>query len=292
MIPESSILRECTRAASTASARWSLPLRSRLWQGVAGEMAGYGTGASMDFQDHRQYAPGDDPRHINWQAYARTGQYTLKLYREETRPFVEIWFDATPSMFLNLAKARRSIELFHFAIESARRCGAQIEIRALTAGRAHPLPIAECAAGDWARFLPEAEAGKSLPPPHEIQTRSGSLRVLISDLLFPGDPSPWTRLLSARGGSGIIFAPFAREEADPGWSGTCDFVDVETVERRSHVVPPPVLRRYLDAYATHFRVWKDLSRKFHLAIARVPASGDLESALAHEATRNGVVEPN
>ncbi|MFN9663179.1 MAG: DUF58 domain-containing protein, partial [Akkermansiaceae bacterium] len=26
----------------------------------------------MDFQDHRSYSPGDDPRHINWQAYART----------------------------------------------------------------------------------------------------------------------------------------------------------------------------------------------------------------------------
>ena len=108
MIPESAIIRECIRAASTASAKWSLPLRSRLWQGVAGEMAGFGTGSSMDFQDHRQYVPGDDPRHINWQAYARTGQYTLKLYREETRPLVEIWFDATASMFLSEAKARRS----------------------------------------------------------------------------------------------------------------------------------------------------------------------------------------
>lgn len=291
MIPGSDILREAMRSATTASARWSLPLRSRLWKGVAGEMAGYGTGSSMDFQDHRQYVPGDDPRHINWQAYARTGQYTLKLYREETRPLVEIWFDTTASMFLTPAKARRSVELFHFAIESARRCGAQVETMALAAGRAHPLPLAESAAGDWVRFLPEPCAGKSLPAPHEIPARQGSLRVLISDLLFPGDPSPWTRLLSARGGTGLVFAPFAMEESDPGWSGTCDFVDIESVERRSHAVPPQVLRRYLEAYTAHFRVWSDLARKFHLALARVPATGDLESSLAHEATRNGVVEP-
>lgn len=254
-------------------------------------MAGYGTGSSMDFQDHRQYVPGDDPRHINWQAYARTGQYTLKLYREETRPLVEIWLDATSSMFLNGAKARRSLELFHFTIESARRCGAQIEIKALAAGRAHPLPLPEAAAGDWPRFLPEAEVGKSLPPPHEIQVRSGSMRVLISDLLFPGDPSPWTRLLRARSGTGIVLAPFAGAEADPRWSGTCDFVDIENAERRSHAITPVVLKRYLDAYAAHFRVWKDMGRKFHLALARVPAEGDLESGLAHEAGKNGAIEP-
>ncbi|MEJ6642028.1 MAG: DUF58 domain-containing protein [Akkermansiaceae bacterium] len=39
-------------------------------------------GSALYFQDHRAYSPGDDPRHINWQAYARTGQYTMKLYRE------------------------------------------------------------------------------------------------------------------------------------------------------------------------------------------------------------------
>lgn len=291
MIPGPSIIRDCLRAASTASARWSLPLRSRLWQGVAGEMAGYGTGASMDFQDHRQYVPGDDPRHINWQAYARTGQYTLKLYREETRPFVEIWFDTTASMFLNSAKARRSVELFHFAIESARRCGAQIDIKALGAGHAHPLPLAETAVGDWGRLLPEAQAGKPLPAANEISTRTGSLRVMISDLLFPGDPSPWMRLLTTRGGTGIIFAPFAREESDPSWSGTCDFVDVENAERRSHAIAPAILKRYRDAYAAHFRVWKDLARKFHIAFARIPSTGELEEGLAQEATRNGVIEP-
>ena len=48
--------------------------------------SGSGTGSSLDFQDHRAYSPGDDPRHINWQAYARTGSYTMKLFREEVRP--------------------------------------------------------------------------------------------------------------------------------------------------------------------------------------------------------------
>ena len=59
-----------------------LPLRSGQWSGVAGSVLGQGTGNSIDFQDQRPYLPGDDPRHINWQAYARSGQYTMKLYRQ------------------------------------------------------------------------------------------------------------------------------------------------------------------------------------------------------------------
>src|SRR5688500_12485814 len=82
-----------------------LPLRSGHWSGVAGSVLGQGTGNSIDFQDQRPYLAGDDPRHINWQAYARTGAYTMKLYRQEVTPRVDVLFDASASMFLTEAKA-------------------------------------------------------------------------------------------------------------------------------------------------------------------------------------------
>ncbi|MGB1261127.1 MAG: DUF58 domain-containing protein, partial [Akkermansiaceae bacterium] len=75
--------------ASICAERLTLPLRSQVWRGMAGEFQGAGTGSSIDFQDHRAYMPGDDPRHINWQAYARTGNYSMKLYREEVRPVID-----------------------------------------------------------------------------------------------------------------------------------------------------------------------------------------------------------
>lgn len=79
-----------TRARALAD-RFSLPLNDRNWRGNPGDYAGIGVGSSLDFQDHRNYLPGDDPRHINWQAFARTGDYTLKLYREEVRPESIFW---------------------------------------------------------------------------------------------------------------------------------------------------------------------------------------------------------
>ena len=84
------------------SERVTLPLREHVWKGQSGEFVGAGTGSSMDFQDHRNYIPGDDPRHINWQAYARSGNYTMKQYREEVRPTIDLILDISPSMFLIL----------------------------------------------------------------------------------------------------------------------------------------------------------------------------------------------
>ena len=37
-------------------------------------------GFSVEFAEHRQYVPGDEIRHINWKAYARSDRYYIKQY--------------------------------------------------------------------------------------------------------------------------------------------------------------------------------------------------------------------
>ena len=100
--------------------RLTLPLKVGLRR-TSGNVPGAGAGSSIDFQDHRPYVPGDDPRHIDWPAYARNGQFTMKLYREEVRPLADIVLDASASMFLDEAKTRRTMELAWFCLESVLR---------------------------------------------------------------------------------------------------------------------------------------------------------------------------
>ncbi len=186
-------LSRCHARALTAAGRLRLPLRSRVWKGQAGEFQGAGVGSSLDFQDHRTYVPGDDPRHINWAAYARTGQYTMKLYREEVRPVVDVVLDASESMFFDPQKAARSAELFCFAVESARRSGAATTVHLVR--------------GDFTRALPATDPAAA-PDLSRIPFRGNAIRVLVSDLLFAGDPEPVIRCLAARQGSPILLVPF------------------------------------------------------------------------------------
>ncbi len=55
-------------------------------------------GFSVEFAEHRKYAPGDSLRDLDWTAYARTGRYYIKRYREETNLRCRIILDASGSM--------------------------------------------------------------------------------------------------------------------------------------------------------------------------------------------------
>jgi uncharacterized protein (DUF58 family) len=55
-------------------------------------------GASVVFVEHREYRPGDDPRLLDWRAYARTDRPTLKRFEQETQLTATLLVDASASM--------------------------------------------------------------------------------------------------------------------------------------------------------------------------------------------------
>ena len=55
-------------------------------------------GFSVEFASHREYAPGDDIRHIDWRLYARGDRLYIKQYEEETNLRTHILLDCSHSM--------------------------------------------------------------------------------------------------------------------------------------------------------------------------------------------------
>lgn len=55
-------------------------------------------GASAIFKEHRAYRPGDDPRLIDWRAYARSDRYTIKHFEHETQLRGTLALDISRSM--------------------------------------------------------------------------------------------------------------------------------------------------------------------------------------------------
>lgn len=55
-------------------------------------------GFSIEFAEYRQYAPGDDPRHIDWKVFGRTDRYYVKEYEDETNLACTIVLDLSGSM--------------------------------------------------------------------------------------------------------------------------------------------------------------------------------------------------
>ena len=65
---------------------------------LPGERRSKRRGRSVEFDDYREYVPGDDLRHIDWNVYARLDRFFIKLFREEEDLAVHILLDASPSM--------------------------------------------------------------------------------------------------------------------------------------------------------------------------------------------------
>lgn len=98
-------------------------------------------GRGVDFQESRQYQPGDDVRSIDWRVTARSGEPHTKVYTEERNRPVQLMLDANPSLFFgsrgafkSVVAARLAALLAWFTILRGDRLGAQ-----LFAGERHRL---------------------------------------------------------------------------------------------------------------------------------------------------------
>ncbi len=55
-------------------------------------------GFSIEFAEHREYAPGDDLRYLDWKVFGRTDKYYLKRFEEDTNLVCHLLLDASESM--------------------------------------------------------------------------------------------------------------------------------------------------------------------------------------------------
>lgn len=266
-----------------------LPLRSHRWSGAGGALLGHGTGNSLDFQDQRAYMPGDDPRHINWQAYARTGHYTMKLFRQEVSPKVDLLLDVSSSMFLNEAKERRVWETAYWCVESALHLGASLRVLTLNGENWKEVPVDQVLGCDW-RLDEPARGPSRMPVLSQLPLRPGSLRVLVSDLLYPGNPDQALVPLTASRGRGLLLAVFSGDEAAPDWDGNIEFEDCESASVEKRLVAAATLERYRQAYARHFSLWREPCLRLGVPMARIAAEPEFLTALRAEGVAAGAVE--
>ena len=256
-------------------------------RGSTGSHAGLGTGSSVDFQDHRQYFPGDDPRHIDWAAYARSGHYSMTLFREEVSPRVDVVLDVSESMFFSEEKAARTLALFFFCVENARKAHASLRAYLVRGDAFSALTEDELASGIFPLVAPSP-----LRPPDvaRLPLRAGTSRILICDLLFAGTPAAVMQALCGPKSQAVLIAPYAAEECSPQWAGNIDFVDCEGGPLQSRHVGSELLQRYRDVYARHFDLWRAEAQRLGAKLCRVAADADVASALLAEGARVGLIE--
>jgi len=234
-VAASSIDWSAVRAA--ASLRLAMP-RTPL-RGRAGERLGAGTGASLEFEDYRPYAPGDDLRHVDWAGYARSEVLAVRLYREEVSPRVDLVIDVSRSMAVTDEKLRAHGELVGLLACACASTVADSRVITTSASEPHRLQIPE----DIERIF-VCEAKLSALEESHLPFRRRSVRIVVSDFLFPHDADTLiTRLARDCAWLAIVQLTLA-DEAEPPAIGGHRLVDVEGHGELDLVIDESTIRDY------------------------------------------------
>ncbi len=241
--------------------RYALAATRRSPLGLIGMQLGRRAGASLEFKDHREYQPGDDLRHIDWSAYARSDKLTVKLHHEEVNPHLDLLLDGSLSMSLaDTAKAQAALGL-----------AAVLTTAADNSSFTHAMYLARavCTLVENGSDAPSAWAGMMLDHAgslaetlhrHPPRWRPHGIRVLVSDLLFEAEPMTILQPLAHQAAAVFIVQVLARTDVDPPQRGNVRLVDCETHQLKEVFVDAVAQQRYRDNLSRHLGHWNSAAR--------------------------------
>lgn len=242
--------------------RYSLAVPKTTAATLAGLQTGQRVGSSLEFKDHKDYQPGDDLRRIDWNAFARSDKLTVKLFREEITPHLDVLIDGSRSMAIEPGtKAQAAIAL-----------AAALAVAAENAGHSHSVwmarefcePLANSAGrpSTWAELKFDfrqhpLESFSRVPP----KLRRQGQRIFISDLLWLGEPLQLLQQLSLNAASVTVVQLLAESDLAPVERGRMRLVDSETEEQREIFIDDAAISRYQDALVRHQQNWHRACRQ-------------------------------
>lgn len=271
-------LREFLISGWKAGERYALAAATRAPAGTTGAHLANRAGSSLEFMDHREYQPGDDLRSINWSAFARSDKLTVKLFREEVSPHMDLVIDASRSM----------------ALPDSDKAAATVALAAMLATASTNSRFSHCVWMAEQGYRP-VEGGDSLPArwsginfdyvgdPNQSYTRmppswrTRGIRILLSDLLWLGDPEATLSRLSQNAATTVVIQVLAKADMNPPERGNVRLADSETGEVMEIFIDATSQKRYLNALARHQENWRRAAGRFAVVLTTIVAEDFLQN---------------
>jgi uncharacterized protein (DUF58 family) len=210
-------------------------------------------GSGIEFADHREYAPGDDVRYLDWNIYARHGDLLLKRFQEEEDLHVYFLLDCSRSMAFgdppkfDLAR-QVTAALAYIALADLDRIAVIAfadrivgDFR-LTRGKARILPLLEFLEGLNTQGT-DTDLTASVGQFLRRRQRTG-LAVVVSDLFAPGGYEQGINQLRHRRYEPHVVQLHDPAEARPPVLGDVELLDIENATSRKVTVTEKALRTY------------------------------------------------
>jgi uncharacterized protein (DUF58 family) len=272
--------------------------RKRMQGTLTGKHTSPDKGFSVEFAEHREYTPGDDPRNLDWRVMAKSDRNVIKQFIEETNLRATLAVDISGSMAF-CGEEAASVEgevLSKFAY--ARYLAAALSYLFIKQGDAAGLVTFDNEVKSYLRTgsrpsqvrrivdtLHQAEPGaetKVASVLHEVAERvhKRGLVILISDLF--DDPKDIVEALhhfDYRQHELIIFHVLADEELTFPFKNFQRFRDLEGVEAMLRIDPQAVRAAYLERVSEFVKTMEVASGKLQADYVPVNTKTPLRETL-------------
>lgn len=257
-------------------------------------------GTSIEFSEHKLYTPGDDIRHIDWRAFAKTDRYHIKQFEDETNLTLQLFVDQSSSMRFYSPPAPRRIDY-------AKRVAAALTYLALRQGdstglisfsseQQHEIPSRATGSHllEILSHLAPKRAGGTTTLTATLerfvqQNRRRAVVVVLSDLFDP-DPGLFDSLqrMVTRGHDVSVLHLLDRAELEFPYDNPSLFVAMEDT-RRLFVHPRTLKQAFVQEMQNFLkraeRAIADVGAYYQLIDTQTPPAEALRLFLRHRTTR-------
>ncbi|HOU12249.1 MAG TPA: DUF58 domain-containing protein [Anaerolineae bacterium] len=235
--------------------------RKRKRGGSWGERRSTRRGAGLEFADYRDYTPGDDPRRVDWNLYARLDRPYVRLHEEEEDLAVMVLLDGSASMAWGEGETARwpAVQRLAAAFGTMTLLGGDV-----LWGAALHTTHAFWGPSRGRGLLPGWQTWCSSVTPSGTISLTDALRDIASRAHRPGlallltdgyDPAGLGAGLAALAGRGhevVLLHLLTPDELNPALRGDLRLVDAETGDKREVTVDGAAL----DAYQRRLADWQ------------------------------------
>ena len=255
------------------------------------------TGSGIEFADHRDYAPGDDFRYLDWNVYQRTGRLLVRLFEEEEDLSVYVILDTSRSMGMGtpakltyakkIAAALGYVALANLDRVSVLSFDAKMEQRlAPTRGKNRIFKVFDFLRGLRANGQTNLQDSMRT---FAAQNKRRGVAILISDLYDPAGFEDGINQLRYAKFEPYVIQIFDPAELNPPLHGDVRLIDRETGNFREVTITPRVLERYKAAHEAYRKEIADFCGKKQVAYHALKTDVPFDEAVLNILRAGGLV---
>ncbi|MCE5328382.1 MAG: DUF58 domain-containing protein [Planctomycetaceae bacterium] len=246
-------------------------------------------GFAVEFAGHREYVPGDDPKHIDWRVYFTREKYFIKQYEMETNFVCHLVLDVSASM----RYGEGSEQKMQYAAEMAATLGYsvvhqsdKVSLTTFDQGVVDHVPPSN-AMGQVIRMthvLDQIEPVKKTDLGASLQVLCGRFKRREIVMIFSDFFSDLTSLegplqqLRWNKHEVVLFHTLHHDEIAFDLAGMVKFVGLES-DQNLLAQPDDLRKSYLDAMAAHTAQLEDICNRNQIEYVPVDTSRDMGEVL-------------